>query len=217
MFPEQVLGTILALALIITITTVLLTRGRKGNCPQHRRQTRVLKIRGPCTTYSLQAWQAQKTDESVDDTWRPIPLIEQTPPKQPLTVEDFRSVVCSSWRMKPLLTPIEGYSLQGEDVSDLNLSRLRLVRCNLGGANLANTNLQDAELASVNLASANLQGANLTYANLGNPHLSGASLRNALLLGAVLAGTDKAELESADLTDAKYDFLTEWPPFFRPR
>ncbi|HIC14298.1 MAG TPA: pentapeptide repeat-containing protein, partial [Gemmatimonadetes bacterium] len=62
----------------------------------------------------------------------------------------------------------DGESLEGEDLSGLDLRR-----ANLSGADLRGTKLSGADLTGAYLGQANLRGTKLTGANLGETDLGG--------------------------------------------
>jgi hypothetical protein len=97
---------------------------------------------------------------------------------------------------------VEGKSLTGFDLSEVNLIAVMLPAVNLSSANLWRANLAVANLKNANLKNANLKGANLWCINLANANLKYANLENVNLTSANLTGAD---LEGANLTDANLE------------
>lgn len=98
-------------------------------------------------------------------------------------------------------------SLQGADLSDLDLSGENLTDAMLRGAHLARSTLIGADLRGANLSGAlltatDLRGADLSRAFLGGAFLGYALLREADLSGAYLRG---AELHESDLSEAHFN------------
>jgi hypothetical protein len=101
-------------------------------------------------------------------------------------------------------------SLQGCNLSEVNLDNIILTGANLEGANLGNAQLENAFFVGANLQGDNLQRAQfqshafLSYANLQGDNLQSASLSGADLTGASLGGSSlrDATLAGANLTGA---------------
>jgi len=87
-----------------------------------------------------------------------------------------------------------GPSLQGADLSGLNLSQARFDDCPLQVANFSHCNLGEATFCSAGLMNANFQDANLQEASfydadLTDANLEGANLEGIESLAACLTGT----------------------------
>lgn len=106
---------------------------------------------------------------------------------------------------------VNGGTLQGADLSDVDLVGANLRCTSFMGANLRRANLWRADLCHANFWGANLEGANLGDADLSNANLVGANLRDADFSGANLwranlwrASLRGVNLRGADLRGAKY-------------
>jgi hypothetical protein len=107
-----------------------------------------------------------------------------------------------------IVGPAPAISLDGADLSRVDLGWQKLPEINLSGANLFAADLSLANLRGAHLAGANLRqaivkalltGADLVGADLREAQLSGAKLSGATMTGAMLR---VAELSSADLSGA---------------
>jgi hypothetical protein len=93
-------------------------------------------------------------------------------------------------------------SMEGRNLSGVDISKSVLNNANLSGVNLVAANLAGSNLSYVNFSLANLQQARLTRATL-----LGANLRAANLRGADFTGADMSFviLTDADITDIKLE------------
>ncbi|MBI3735568.1 pentapeptide repeat-containing protein [Candidatus Sumerlaeota bacterium] len=122
-----------------------------------------------------------------------------------------------------ILHRVESDSLEGANLIEANLRGADLSETKLRGANLSRASLRAAEMHEADLENANLEGANLQLANLRRTVLKGANLKAAILEGAALFRADLrgASLSGANLfgtllTQAIYDYTTQWPAGFDP-
>jgi uncharacterized protein YjbI with pentapeptide repeats len=105
--------------------------------------------------------------------------------------------------------------LSGANLSGANLTRITLSRACLYSANLSGANLSHADLNGTELSKANLDGANLSESDLRGVHLKDTSLDKTILKGA-LYNTKETGWKDADYHD--YQLLpTEWPDGFDPK
>ncbi len=104
-------------------------------------------------------------------------------------------------------------TLEGADLSKLNLSCANLQGANLANADLTRCNLSMAILSNADLSNANLSQADLYACDLSSANLSKANLEKAYLSSANLRGADlrMANLTEATLKGCYYDKATHWP------
>ena len=95
-------------------------------------------------------------------------------------------------------------SLQGADLSQVNLFHSNFTQANLNEANLSQVTFSCADLTQADLTHADLTEANLIHANLTDANLTEANLTEANLTEANLteANLTEANLTKANLTDA---------------
>lgn len=115
-------------------------------------------------------------------------------------------------------------TMEGARLREANLRGADLTEINMSGADLTGAMLRAAEMNQTNLEGANLEGANLMLANLRRANLRGANLKTTILEGAALFRTDLrgANLQGANmfgtlLTQAIYDYTTQWPAGIDPQ
>jgi uncharacterized protein YjbI with pentapeptide repeats len=122
----------------------------------------------------------------------------------------------NTWRHdNPNIQPgLSRVTLEGTDVSGINLSR-----ANLGGANLNRIYLIRADLTGANLSGASLIDATLVEAKLSGANLSQARLPEATLIRANLSGANLSHVlhwRAAQLSAAYWDEQTIWPDGYTP-
>jgi hypothetical protein len=114
----------------------------------------------------------------------------------------------NAWRREgadliPDLSGITLATLNGMDLSEVNLFMADLSRATLIGANLEGAYLPGADLRGATLSGADLRGADLRMAilfktNLSEASLRGASLHTTILLSTVLGNVDLTEVKGLD-------------------
>lgn len=114
---------------------------------------------------------------------------------------------------------VQGDTLEGAALANLELRGASLRTAKLKGANLAGADLTGADMHGADLREANAEGAelvktDLTGADMRDCNLRGANLRGAILRGASIRG---AALWGAHLKGARYDIGTLWPQGFDPQ
>jgi hypothetical protein len=102
-----------------------------------------------------------------------------------LFAQDCRRAVSNGW-VRPKWS---GPSLQGADLSGLNLSQARFDDSPLQVANFSHCNLGEATFCSAGLMNANFQDANLQEASFYDADLTEANLDGACFLAACRVGT----------------------------
>ena len=95
----------------------------------------------------------------------------------------------------------ENMSLNGKDLTGINLERVDLANANLAGTNLSGANLHNTNLSGATLTNANLSGADLNGTNMNGAHAQGANLSGAHGMG--------TKLEGANLSGATVDETTK--------
>lgn len=99
-------------------------------------------------------------------------------------------------------------TLNGFNLSDLNLNQVDFKGAEMNGADLSGSTLRDASLYKTELEGANLNHTNLSFANLSKAKLPNASLCHATF---AYANLEDANLTGAYVRDAKFDMAKKIP------